>query len=173
MHAKCVGAADTDKNAREWDRNTHSQRVVHLFSDMSALTEHEGYCWIQGRDCKRDPVIVDVCSCGTPCTPFTTFRTNKKAVPVELHEDFHVTFTLLLAYLRTVRPGCGFLEQVRGFFSEDALDAAGNSLGYSYGEFFMRLLCELGYFAISIMVDMSSWLKVPRPRQAELSNRLM
>ncbi len=126
-----------------------------------------GHCFVCCDECTRKPgeIHIDCVTIGSPCQPFTSFRTNKTRKPPEQHEHFNVTFVDFIVYLKRHKPSGGFLEQVRGFFTTfTETDENGEVISTSYGLKMLKELAKLGYWACHIICNMSDWIDVDRER---------
>jgi len=131
------------------------------------MAANGGKCFTHGHECFRNNVgPIDNASFGTPCTPFTSFRKNKRSVPTKQHNDYDCTFKHALDYLRNYTPASGFAEQVAGFFKTfKEVDATtGIEQMTSYGAKFMAAISQMGYYCCHIHVHQTAWLDVPRER---------
>ena len=61
------------------------------------------------------PVEINLAVTGSPCNPFSTYRTKRFADGAAVHSMYKTTSEDVVSFYRRFEPHCGITEQVKGF----------------------------------------------------------
>ncbi len=164
--------ADNAELCQQWmksGRLSYFERVRCMFSDLNEVTARKGTCHFHcQRTCTVRGGAPDIVCVGLPCSPFTMLRGDRASTPPQSHGEFQCLLDFI-DYMRAVRPGCGFVEEVQSMKcavkpSQFRPIPECQQLPTSWAHFLRSKLRELGYACEVLSLDNIYWNDVPRER---------
>ena len=108
-----AGVAEKNKNYQEVIKGNHAGHLQHVWGELGSMLK-DMPCTLHDAGCAV-PVDINLAVTGSPCNPFSTYRTKRFSDGAVSHSMYKTTSEDVVTFYTKYEPHCGITEQVKGF----------------------------------------------------------
>ena len=114
-----AGLAEKNPQYQQVISENQKGHLHHMWGTLGAMLKEQQPCLLRGPKCSNCsctiPVDIHLAVTGSPCNPFSSYRTKRFHDGASSHSMYSTTAEDVISFYRQFEPHVGITEQVKGF----------------------------------------------------------